>query len=373
MKRFIKNIILFMLPVFIMLLSALPLYLMAVSTGEFDSITANIEKQRSNPVSLLGLGYNEQTQYYKLLNVNDYKPKIIALGTSRVMQFEHDFFKESFYNCGGVVGGNYDEYLNFLQNLTYKPDVIILGLDTWVFNRAWNKSRKVYDRFTPIKEIQRSLLISIIRDWFSGKWKLSDLNLYPKNIGFNGRVNDEGFMLDGSYYYGYIYRAPEKQKDYQFADTLHRIRTGTARFEWGEHIDEKTLSLLNKLLHYCKEQGITVIGFLPPFAPTIYTTMYSSGNYGYMNEIKPACEKLFKKYEFSFFDYQNGAELNVGDSFFVDGFHGSEVVYGKIVLDMARKDEEFKKYVDTNRLETLLNNAYNGLVFENPDATAHSK
>lgn len=371
LKKFVKDIVLFLLPVIIVILSAAPFYFMAASTGEFDSIMVNILKQRDDKQTLLGLGYLEQTQYYKIVNANYFQPKLIALGTSRVMQFKSEFFKDGvFYNCGGGVNGNYDEYLNFLRNLAYKPEIILLGLDAWVFNDAWNKHCEVFAQFKELHENHGNhgaALFYIIKDWLAGKWTAAELNSYPENIGFNGRIKDKGFRIDGSHYYGDVYRHPELQQDYNFVDTLYRISTGTKRFEYGSQIDTETLVMLDELLKYCKSNGIAVIGFSPPFAPTIYKTMLDSGNYGYLSEIAPACEKLFKKYGFEFYDYLDGAALNVNDAYFVDGFHGSEVAYGYMIKDMADRHSILDKYIDSGRFEHLLDNAYNGLVFKKPD------
>ena len=371
MKRFIKNILLFLMPVAIFFCSLVPFYLWAEKTGEFAPVMFNVARQRSETRALLGMGYNEQTQLYKLINANHYQKRVIALGTSRVMQFEEEFFNEGiFYNCGGGANENYDEYLNFVKNLKYKPEIIILGLDSWVFNDAWNKNLHVYDYFQELRETQSDslrLIVPIIRDWVQGKWTVASLDAYPNNIGFNGRIKDKGFRLDGSHYYGDVYRHPELQQDYKFVNTLHRIKTGTMRFEYGEHIDSETLRLLDELLKYCKEQGIFVVGFIPPFAPSIFTAMIDSGKYGYIAEIAPACRELFNKYGFEFYDYQDGAVLGFPDDHYVDGFHGSEVVYGQIVKDMAEKSVIMKRYVDIGRLTEMLKNPYSGLVFVNPE------
>ena len=146
MKKFLCNIILFILPlVCFIIISVGPFYYAGFITHEFTDVNACIELQQSNPTSLFGLGYSDQTIYYKLQNANYYKKAVIALGTSRVMQFNSIYFKDNFYNCGGAVAGNYSEYKNFLENLSYRPDVIILGLDAWVFNDNWNNGCKKYN------------------------------------------------------------------------------------------------------------------------------------------------------------------------------------------------------------------------------------
>lgn len=368
MRRFIANIALFMLPFFLFSLLMLPFYIVAAYTGEIGSFDRYILMQRNNPKILIGMGYNEQTSYYKLVNVNYFRPEVIALGTSRVMQFKREFFRASFYNCGGAVNGNYDEYTNFLQNLNYNPKVILLGLDSWVFNREWNKNRRKYSTFYKINQSNAVLapLVSIIKGWLREKWKFADINLYPVNIGFNGRVLGNGFMDDGSYYYGNIYRYSEKQIDYKFANTFHRISTGINRFEWGKHIDLYTIEKLDNLLEYCSNNNIHVIGFTAPFAPDVHEMMNTSRNYGYINEIPQTCKSVFSKYNFEFYDYLDAARLNVKNDCFIDGFHGSEVVYGLILEDMISKGSYIEEYTDSEKIAALIKNRHNGLVFYEP-------
>lgn len=369
MRRFVRNVAAFFLPFFLIAFAFSPLFFAIINTGEFDSIEENIRKQRKDSNRLMGLGYNEQTAYYKLLNVNEYQPEIFSLGTSRVMQFKGACLFD-FYNCGGAVSGNYDEYKNFLSNLTYRPKCIIVGLDAWVFNDAWNKTIQVYDEYQEIGEVNRTwgaLFKAVIDDWLTKKWTCSDLNNYPQNIGFNGRVKDEGFMNDGSYYYGERYRFPSSSPDYAFADTLNRISNGNSRFEWGENIDSDTIVQLNELLSYCKHENINVIGFLAPFAPSIFNVMQQSGHYEYLEKIAPTCMQLFEKYNFEFYDYMDGASLGLTDQYFIDGFHGSEIVYAHILQDMAEHNSEIKKYFNSERTRELLENAYSEILFEAPE------
>ena len=369
MARFLKNILIFLIPIWLIIISLLSIFFIAKSTGELDSIENNSVIQRNNRNCIIGLGYNEQTSYYKLLNANKIKAPIISLGTSRVMQFKEFFFSTDFYNCGGAVNGNYHEYINFLKNLDYKPETIIIGLDAWVFNNAWNYSCDSYEDFSQVKETERGtlpLLKSILIDAVKRKWTLKDLQNYPYNIGFNGRVKDAGFMIDGSYYYGYIYRNPAASEDYEFIDTLDRISKGNNRFEWGEHIDEDTINQLSDLLNYCQNEKIHVIGFLAPFAPSIYEAMDNNTNYNYISEIAPACSYLFNNYGYEFYDYLDSKCLNVTDDYFVDGFHGSEVVYSLLLKDMNNNGSIVQNYIDIDRINDLIDNSYSPLVFEDP-------
>lgn len=234
MRKFVGNIILLCLPIVVYLIVlVVPFYYAGLVTYELTDVDDCIEMQRANPEALYGIGYSSATSWYKLKNADYYNASIIALGTSRVMQFKKDYFEDSFYNCGGAVDGNYNEYVNFLENLSYKPSIVILGLDAWVFNDEWNSGLSDYASFVEISKpnVNNMNVIKRIRQDWNNKWNFNQLDGYSSNIGFNGRLKDDGFMLDGSYYYGNIYRNPELQEDYNFVNTLDRIATGTRRFE----------------------------------------------------------------------------------------------------------------------------------------------
>lgn len=367
MKKFICRLLIFLIPFYFVGPFIGFFYYIGWTTGEFADCDQLIETQRQNHDVFIGMGYNEQTAYYKLKNVNYYQADVIALGTSRVMQFKSDYFCSGFYNCGGAVIWNYDEYLNFVKNLNYMPKIIIIGLDQWVFNDAWNQNSVTYERDTQISMINRkntSIARIMIQDFINHKWDIYDIEKYPMNYGFNGRIKDAGFQWDGSYYAGNVYHEPTAEKDYMFADTFDRIANGYARFEWGVHIDDETCEYLKAFLEYCDENGITVIGFTPPFAPSVYDRMIASGNYGYLNEISPRCEEIFEDYGYEYFNYTDISMLNADDAYFLDGFHGSEVAYAYMVQDMIAQGSCLREYVDVEELEELLDNRYSELMLK---------
>lgn len=365
MKKFLFQFLLFLIPFYFVGLFIGVVYYVGCETGEFDDFDRLIEVQRQDHSVFIGMGYNEQNAYYKLKNANYYQADVISLGTSRVMQFKNDYFSVNFYNCGGAVSWNYDEYLNFLKNLNYTPKIIILGLDQWVFNDAWNQSCIVYKNYRPIELIDRNSIAmewEMIQDFIYHRWNFYSIRNYPMNYGFNGKMKDTGFEWDGSYYYGDIYRNPETQRDYMFVNTFDRIEGGYNRFEWGEHVDEETCAYLIAFLEYCKENEIEVIGFAPPFAPSVYDKMLVSGNYGYLNEMNCRCEELFEEYGYSYFDYTDVSRLGISNSYFIDGFHGSEVAYAYMVDDMMIQGSSLQRFVNKKELDNLLDNRYSDLI-----------
>ena len=72
----------------------------------------------------------------KLRIIGDRMPDVIALGSSRVMQFRADYFQnKNFYTLGGL-GSSIEEleYTWGKVRQVYVPKVVIVGIDPWWLN-----------------------------------------------------------------------------------------------------------------------------------------------------------------------------------------------------------------------------------------------
>ncbi len=63
-----------------------------------------------------------------------------------------------------------------------------------------------------------------------------------------------------------------------------------------------------------------------------------------------------------FFNYHNPAVLKDDDCEFLDGFHGGDVFYARILADMAQKSEILQPYVNIPYLTELIH-THKGRVF----------
>ena len=366
MKRFIKNISLFLLPVLCVVAYYTFFYCVGVYAGEFADIDRMIQRQRNDERVLIGMGYNEQTSYYKLTNANYYQADVLALGTSRAMQIRELCFSASFYNCGGAVNGNYGEYLEFLKALTYTPKCILLDIDIWVFNEEWSSNYAANHAFLEVTQTNNNVIAltgKIGKDYFRHNWGWGDFQNYPYNIGFNGRIHGNGYRSDGSYYYGSIYRKGEAA---DFSDMFGRVENGNGRFEYGDTLCEETLIQLEELLAYCREQGIHVAAYLAPLPHSVCEKMDEIGKYGYVDHITPACRLLFDSYGFSYGDYLDAASWGIDDAQFIDGLHAGEVAHAQMLMYMAENDPMLASFMDVAGLEDRIMNAYSNLLFEAP-------
>ncbi len=119
-----------------------------------------------------------------------------------------------------------------------------------------------------------------------------------------------------------------------------------------------------QLLAWCGQNGITAVGLLPPYAPSVLEKMQSSGNYGYMDKLPAALAELCAQYGFEFFDFT--AAPDASDVEFMDGYHGSDRVYCRLALQMARESAALAPYLNAGALAHMLETqpGVRGFVFE---------
>ena len=368
MKRFLKKIILFSIPGMLLLLPPiLVLNTSGENYGDIDHLVIQKEKY------LIGYAYNELNYRYLKWKVVDNLPAqdVLALGSSRILQFREGMFTSSFYNAGYTIKSMAD-FVPFLKSFPKEkyPAVLLISLDQWMFNEKWDDSKEVYtnypkwkDSYTKMASI--STIINVWTDLLNGKYNLKKLigsteNKNLKKIGLNAIVNGKGFRNDGSIFYGSqikkLINNDSTANDYHYKETLHKIKKGENRFEAGENLKNNSLTELDSLLDFCKQHNIYVVAIMPPFADKVNDKFKIEGKHHYMEKIFPAAEPIFKKFGFELWDMSNLAKFGSGDNETLDGFHGSEVAYLKMLIYMTEHQSAISKYTNLEKLKKSLEN-----------------
>jgi len=98
--------------------------------GEFMNLDRIVNQQINNENTVLyGTAVHVNTMNYKRMLLRESNPKVIALGSSRVMQFRQNMFKVEFVNMGGGMN-SISEGLILLPDIIAKaPALVILGID----------------------------------------------------------------------------------------------------------------------------------------------------------------------------------------------------------------------------------------------------
>lgn len=307
---------------------------------------------------LIGEPYNENyLKYYKWQTSLD-SIDLIAVGSSRVLQFKSEFFSVPFFNLGYLVGTP-RQTLELIKAKRIKGKTIIISLDQWAFNTEW--SSKQPDFSVPVEPnfLKSCFADARLKDVVTFK-VFPTINSRETNIlkiGAGANISLDGVINDGSYYYGKIFQGLLTNngklvgEDYQFSNTIKRINKGIRRFEYGKVCDQTALDDFEELVKYNIKQGNNVVYFFPPFAPTIQK-LIKTDNYSYMGDASTKIAKISNNYNVSFYDF---TFLKSTDDMYIDGFHGSAEVYYNIAKSMglSTKGCIFRNHYETNMEDDL--------------------
>lgn len=346
-------------------LSMFPLWVL-IASCELWPVAEVVATQRTSDV-LFGLAYRDITPLFKLESALDRRADVLALGTSRVMQLRASFFKGdvTFYNAGGGVR-RLKHFREFLAKVPpgNQPKIVILGLDQDFFNASLDDARSAAlgselepkGRIATAVEAYERQWRQIISDYWDRKFTIRQLrDRAGRHIGLTATIHEDGFRQDGSYRYGRAIRSRQDGTDAaRFADAMDRVTNGLERFQRSSEIRSGALGELADLLRYCNDRGIYAVGFLPPFAHVIHAEMTASGAHGFLTELPEAIQPLFAQHRFGFYDFSDLAWLDATDREAIDGFHGSEKAYLRIMIRMAASDPRIASVTSTAYLQARL-------------------
>lgn len=214
MKKFIYKSGLFFLPIAVILF---PAWIHLTGHREIKSVSEMVDQNQKNG-GLIGLAYTDPMHLVKHAVIERRQPKIIALGTSRVLQIREQFFTQPqiFYNCGRSVG-KLQDLIGFIDSYPReKPKIMLLGLDQDFFNvenedlsnppRSYSQQETAYG--SRLTKGTKALFKSLLDGGVETGDALPGSDHY---IGRNARLYQEGYRGDGSYCYGRVLRQIEKK------------------------------------------------------------------------------------------------------------------------------------------------------------------
>lgn len=353
MKKFIYKVLVYLLPV--LLFFSLPYIILEVS-GELKDLSNTKVEQGY----LLGLAYSDQSKDYKLNEILTRKPEVLAVGTSRVLQIRNFFFKqpESFFNGGRVISkiGDLPCLTEEWDKHHYKPKAIILGLDQYFFNEKWDNLKGGCEYNTKVSELNMlsKSSLDVYSDLADGKIQIKNIAESYHRHGLTAIMTNAGYRtVDGSYYYGKAIHDFKKGINVSFDDMEKRIARGKNRFEWGAEVNEDAITILKSFVNYCDHNNIKLIMFIPPYPTSIYKRMVDSGKYGYILKLDSALRaNNLRVHNFSSLD-----AVGSKDDEAVDGLHGSEVAYLRLIQELCKREPWLETYVNQEQFKLLSNPA----------------
>lgn len=335
-SRFWAKLLAFLLPFATVFcaLTGVMLYL-----GESMPLSWVVAQQQAADV-LYRPKYGNRDQQFKTLSVNVRRPEILALGSSRILQFRAGFFNRkpgAFYNAAAPAW-TLPQVANLLYSLDPQalPRVLILAIDPPWFNDAYEA-----DEFpAPVSDLEQLLLVdrSILQDMISGesfgRTGFENAAYFRREepggsgalaLGMRAIRDGHGFRSDGSEQYGDFLIADWLWQPQQRENHLEMMRRGEQMYVYGDTVSEPSLNELSVLLDFAAQNDIMVIGFLPSYAPELWERMIARGNHRYIDALTPRLADLFAAHGFPFFDFSDGASTGTADDEFFDGWHASEL------------------------------------------------
>lgn len=354
-----------------------PAYYLTLSGEAFFNIDTCVEHIVKNDKQLL-IGFSLDGSLYRPLKAKTIhsidKQDVIALGSSRVLQFRQEMFNSKFYNAGSTVRSIRDFQL-FLSLLPPKkmPDTLIIGLDQWMFNEAFDDLKSSFTRQDYQNNTTESLGSFTKKSWqfykeyFNGRINIDRVySGVRKPVGLNAFLKSSGFRNDGSFLYGLqiekLSKGDPSANDFEFSNTFERIKEGNRRFQPCQEVNVKALKSLETFLAYCKSKNIKVVSFLPPLANAVFDEMQKSDRYIHLNLLPKVLTQIFDKYDYEFYNYNNLHLSGSSDSEAIDGFHGSEKTYLRIIIDMLKNGSVLNKHCNLLELESVLKRSNNNFM-----------
>lgn len=358
----------FFIPVFLSIPFGVANYIFLKNNGELDSIEEVVNKQANNN-GLYGTAIHHNVYAYKLELYKRYKPEIVVIGSSRVLQFRKNHFKKTMVNLGRTI--NYPlEAVKLVDDILKinKPKLILFGVDYWWGNPRWPHAYNFDTHNIQGGNLTPQSLLAPFKWLMEGKFPIDFYldsvigNRKPVNktyelLGLQASLYGNGFSSDGSYYYqGTIYgRQPAEDKE--FSNTLMRIKLDAAQFKYGDTLDVNRIKQLKLVLDRLKENGIKVLTFMPPLAPRIYSSVKKNKlKYSYIQKFRDEMFEVSDKH----YDFTNPDSLDSNDCEFIDGFHGGDVVAARM-LSRIIKDEyiDINNFFDVKKINEIIKN-YSG-------------
>lgn len=332
-------------------------WLFLKGVGEL-SLPAVIEAQAEDPACLFGSGIEQDNFTYKLELYKKLRPETVVIGSSRVMQMRGRYFSGSFVNLGGATGSTV-AFAHFVDEMmrVALPKLAIIGVDFWWFNPAYARHKNKF--VVPLEAYAVTVdRLKLPYYWLlEGKVGLKDMasmlaaDREQCRFGIMAHQLSDGFASDGSYYQTSFVVGDRLPDQPHFDDELSRIGQGRDRFEWGDAVSRDDLERFSAAVGRLRSAGVDVVVFMPPLARPVYdAVMAGAERYRFLMELPDA----FRQIGLNVYDYTNPASVPTDDCEFLDGFHGGEVTYARIVERLTEQEPKLRQATRARELRSVI-------------------
>ena len=108
------------------------------------------------------------------------------------------------------------------------------------------------------------------------------------------------------------------------------------------------VEVLNNIIKFTKDNNIELILFIPPLANEVVERMDNLGDkYNFITEFR----NLIKNSKIENYDFHDMRDYYKNSCEFVDGFHGGDVTYQRILKKMYDENSILSKYLNIESIK----------------------
>jgi hypothetical protein len=174
----------------------------------------------------------------------------------------------------------------------------------------------------------------------------------PPGIGVRAKYNLHGWDHFGRLDYGNLLTGGRKSEDRQFKRTIRRVANADTDAKMYVHIAPATESLeqLAALIQDVRSQGIEIELLLAPLAPDVLDAIGMQDPENLINQLRARVAKL----DVQSYDFTDPVALGSNHCEFVDGLHGGEVTYLRILEKISKGSSIFSRAINQSWVNEML-------------------
>jgi hypothetical protein len=289
---------------------------------------------------------------FKLIRVDQVRPDILVMGTSRACQFRSAMFHPySFYNFSRV-SWTFRDLTAELRHLPpgYLPKIIIFSLDYTLFASA-NQTPPPQFEASPWRDHLNSLH-DVFVDLCSSPL-LAFRHADPPTIGLAARISGHGFRQDGTE----TLLNHEREVAGRNPDLLKTVVWNQGNFLYADAMGSEKMERFEEFADLARSKGITLIGVQMPMFGPVVRAIEKDPKFGILQDFRAhAASGYFDRLGVIFFDYLDFPPYSDDYRYFTDSVHPTEAVYAAALLKMD-EDPRVKALLpslDVNALKSKL-------------------
>ena len=350
-----------------MILNSIVLYRADEITG-FPEMANRLQ----NRFEIYGSALNGNDMKFKISLYRRRQSEVVAIGSSRMMQFREEAFRASFTNCGGVFSSleHGEAFIDNLLKSDHLPQTALVGVDYWWFHKDYvGPPSQVLTMSTREDILTRQKLLAPFEWAFADKLsagmyagllisgRIENPTARFPTTGVYAMRTSSGWRPDGSYLN--TNAAFKTEQDYvTIRADLADIRVGKVErinLGVGDFVDPSRLDRFVRILRKLRDAGVKLVVMMPPVMFSYRAAAgESAGNRSYIAPLATDLKTRSLAEGFEFYDF---TALEADDCEFLDGWHPGEIANLRVLQSIAgRANSVLNSVVDLHRVADGLRN-----------------